>query len=114
MSERVLNNPKITVEWNTVPIEAKGDDGLNTIVLKDTDSLKTREMKGKFENNHILVAGLFYAIGHTPNTKFLKSVDGSDTFQCNVDNQGYIVVQPGTSLTSVDGVFACGDVQDKK
>jgi thioredoxin reductase (NADPH) len=49
MSERVLNNPKITVEWNTVPIEAKGDDGLNTIVLKDTESLKTREMNGKFK-----------------------------------------------------------------
>lgn len=105
MSERVLNHPKITIEWNTIPIEAKGKECLNSIVLKDTETLKTREMN--FE-------GLFYAIGHIPNTIFLKSVDGSDEFQCQVDDQGYIVVQPGTCYTSVDGVFACGDVQDKK
>jgi len=47
MSERVLNHPKITVEWNTIPIEAKGDEGLDTIVLRDTETLNTREIKGK-------------------------------------------------------------------
>lgn len=113
MSERVLNHPKISIEWNAVPIEAKGDEELNKIVLKDTETLKTREIQGKSLDNCI-VAGLFYAIGHTPNTTFLKSVDGSKSFQCELDNQGYVIVQPGTSLTSFDGVFACGDVQDKK
>jgi thioredoxin reductase (NADPH) len=46
MSERILDHPKITIEWNTVPIEVKGNDsGLNTVVLKDTNTLKTREME---------------------------------------------------------------------
>ena len=52
-------------------------------------------------------AGLFFAIGHVPNTKFLEG-------QLATDDQGYVITTPGTTLTSVAGVFAAGDVQDKK
>ena len=103
MADRALAHPKITVEWNTVPIEAKGDGKLlQSLVLKDTKTNETRDLP---------VKGLFYAIGHQPNTELLKSDSG---YQLDVDPDGYVLVQPGSSLTSVEGVFACGDVQDKR
>ncbi|KAJ2082241.1 thioredoxin-disulfide reductase, partial [Coemansia sp. S100] len=98
MARRAENHPKITVMWNTHVIEAKGDGSVLThVVLQDANTKETRSLD---------TSGLFYAIGHTPNTAFL---DG----QLNTDETGYLVVKPGTSLTNVAGVFAAGDVHDK-
>ena len=76
-------------------------DGGNGVEVVHVTDLKTHEEKV------IPAAGLFFAIGHVPNTKFL---DG----QVACDEQGYILTTPGTTHTSVPGVFAAGDVQDKK
>jgi thioredoxin reductase (NADPH) len=99
MQKRVLDNPKIEVVWDTLPVEALGDDRVLT-------RLKVQNVKSN-EFKELEVSGLFYAIGHKPNT---------DPFagQLNLDPEGYIITQPGTTLTSVPGVFAAGDVQDKK
>ncbi|KAJ2064814.1 thioredoxin-disulfide reductase [Coemansia sp. S146] len=98
MARRAENHPKITVMWNTHVIEAKGDGSVLThVVLQDANTKETRSLDA---------SGLFYAIGHTPNTAFL---DG----QLDTDETGYLVVKPGTSLTNVAGVFAAGDVHDK-
>ncbi|ORX96106.1 thioredoxin reductase [Basidiobolus meristosporus CBS 931.73] len=99
MAERLLKNPKIEVLWNTVPIEAKGDGKLlKSLVLQDTKTKESREME---------MNGLFYAIGHKPNTEPFKD-------QVDLDQDGYIKVEPGSSKTNVPGVFAAGDVQDRR
>ncbi|CAE6460327.1 unnamed protein product [Rhizoctonia solani] len=99
MAKRLTNHPKVTVLWNTVAIECKGDgDLLNSLRIKDT---KTGEEKD------LQVNGLFYAIGHEPATALVRD-------QLNTDTEGYILTVPGTSQTSVKGVFAAGDVQDKR
>ncbi|KAJ3285380.1 thioredoxin-disulfide reductase [Borealophlyctis nickersoniae] len=104
MADRLLANPKIEVLWNTVPVEAKGDGRLlKGLVLKDTKTGEKRDLE---------VNGLFYAIGHVPNTGMLRGEDGKP--QIDLDQEGYIVVKPGSSNTSVEGVFAAGDVQDKR
>jgi thioredoxin reductase (NADPH) len=104
MADRALNHPKIQIEWNTKPIEAKGDARvLQSLILQNTHTQELRELP---------VKGLFYAIGHQPNTEFLKNDKGE--YQIEVDQDGYIIVQPGSTFTNVEGVFACGDVQDKK
>ncbi len=97
MQERLFANPKIEVLWNSSPIEAVGDKALSSVVVEDLKSNKTRTLDA---------GGLFYAIGHQPNTAFLEG-------QLAVDETGYIKTIPGTTRTSVEGVFACGDVQDK-
>lgn len=89
----------MTVLWNTVPVEAKGDgDLLKSLAIKDAKSGETRDLA---------VNGLFYAIGHEPATTLVRG-------QLDTDADGYIITRPGTSETSVKGVFAAGDVQDKK
>jgi thioredoxin reductase (NADPH) len=98
MQEKALNNPKIEVMWNTVPVEAIGEDLLTGVKVKDA---KTGE------ETVVEAAGLFYAVGHTPNTKFIDN-------QLELDESGYLVTNLGTTQTKVPGVFACGDVQDKK
>ncbi|KND01480.1 thioredoxin-disulfide reductase [Spizellomyces punctatus DAOM BR117] len=108
MADRLLRNPKIEVLWNTVPIEAKGDGKLlKSLILKDTKTSETRELP---------VNGLFYAIGHTPNTGIVATGGGPDGRgpQLQLDRDGYIITKPGTSLTSREGVFAAGDVQDRR
>jgi len=98
MQQRALDNPKIEFVWSHQLLRAEGEDGLERVVLEST----------KGEGEKVLeVSGLFFAIGHVPNTKFL---DG----QLETDEDGYVVTKPGTTQTSVEGVFACGDVQDKK
>jgi len=97
MQDRVLKNPKIEVRWHTVATEVFGEKALAGI--------KTKHVKTG-EEGSIEVNGLFYAIGHTPNTAFLDD-------QIELDETGYIKVAPGTTKTNVPGVFACGDVQDK-
>ena len=97
MQQRVFNNPKIEIIWNHTLVDVEGDTQLRKIVLENT---KTKEKISKH------VRGLFYAIGHTPNTDFLRD-------QLQLDNDKYIITKPNSTFTSVEGVFAAGDVQDK-
>jgi len=98
MQERVLKHPKIEVIWNTVVEDVLGDDVVSAVRLKDVATGKTRDLPA---------GGVFYAIGFTPNTSLF-------TGQLAIDKDGYLVTQPDSTRTSVPGVFACGDVQDKK
>lgn len=98
MQARAQANPKIEFLYSHIPLQVKGDTLMRSIVLKD---LKTDEEK------ELPAAGLFFAIGHEPNTKFLNG-------QLKTDEQGYVVTTPGTTQTNVPGVFAAGDVQDKR
>ena len=97
MADRVLANSKITIHWNTSLIEAIGNDWLEKIRVKTHAS----------ENIDIEVKGLFYAIGHTPNTSFLDN-------QISIDEKGYIKCNPGRPETSLEGIFAAGDVADSE
>ncbi|KAL5818898.1 hypothetical protein ACOSQ3_022838 [Xanthoceras sorbifolium] len=98
MQNRALTNPKVEVIWNSTVVEAYGDKVLGGLKVKNVVSGEVSDLK---------VSGLFFAIGHEPATKFL---DG----QLELDSDGYVVTKPGTTQTSVRGVFASGDVQDKK
>jgi len=95
MAHRALEHPKIDIIWNAVVEEVLGDDEVTGLRLRDTVTGEERTFR---------VDGLFLAIGHTPNTKIF---DG----QLELDDAGYIVVHDGTR-TSVDGIFAAGDVVD--
>jgi thioredoxin reductase (NADPH) len=96
MADRVLTNPAITVHWNRQVADASGGDWLEAITLRDVNSGTSEELA---------IKGLFYAIGHTPNTRLL-------TGQLEVDGHGYLVTRPGRPETSMEGVFAAGDVAD--
>jgi thioredoxin reductase (NADPH) len=96
MADRVLENPKIRMKWNSEVVEVRGDDFITALQLRDTVTGDLSELD---------VGGLFVAIGHTPNTAFL---DG----QVEMHSNGYIKVAPGRTCTSVPGVFAAGDVMD--
>ncbi|EMG48004.1 TRR1 Thioredoxin reductase [Candida maltosa Xu316] len=98
MQKRVANNEKVEVLWNTEALEAKGDGKL-------LQALRIVNNKTK-EEKDLPVNGLFYAIGHIPATKIFAD-------QLKTDETGYIVTTPGTATTSIEGVFAAGDVQDK-
>ncbi|OVA01026.1 Pyridine nucleotide-disulfide oxidoreductase [Macleaya cordata] len=101
MQKRAMSNSKIEVLWNSIVEEAYGDGNrgvLGGVKVKNLVSGEILDLK---------VSGLFFAIGHEPATKFL---DG----QLKLDSDGYIVTNPGTTETSIRGVFAAGDVQDKK
>ena len=99
MRERALANPKISVIWDSAVVEALGEGGvLTTLKVKNVLTGDVTDLPAN---------GLFFAIGHEPASKFL---DG----QLATDADGYIITKPGTSDTSIPGVFACGDVQDKK
>ena len=97
MADRVLLNSQITVHFDTELIDVEGDDSW----LK---SLRIKK-KGSEDLNVIQVRGLFYAIGHSPNT-------GIFTNQIKVDKRGYIITKSGRPETSLEGVFAAGDVAD--
>ncbi len=96
MQDRVLSHPKIEVHWHTVPVDVLGDGKLTAVKLQNTLTQEEYEMP---------VGGLFYAIGHKPNTDLFVG-------QLELDEAGYIVTQGKSTRTSVEGVFACGDVQD--
>ena len=99
MAKRLLSNSKITILWNTVAVECQGDgDLLNNLRIRNV-------LTG--EEKDLPVNGLFYAIGHEPATQLVRN-------QLQTDPDGYIVTVPGTTQTSVKGVFAAGDVQDKR
>ena len=99
MQRRVEKNEKIEILFNTVPLEAKGDGKFLT-------DLHVNNVKENREYD-LPVNGLFYAIGHKPATEIVQG-------QVETDEVGYIKTVPGTSLTSVPGVFAAGDVQDSR
>ena len=96
MADRVEANPQITVHWNTEVMDVEGTNWMNGLRLRNRDS-------GKEET--LSVRGMFYAIGHTPNTDLLKG-------QLDCDQSGYLITQPGRPETSLEGVFAAGDVAD--
>lgn len=99
MADRLLRHPKVTVLFNTQATATHGDGSLlNALTIKETNT---------GEEKSLAVNGLFYAIGHEPATSLVKG-------QVELDSEGYIVTQPGSSLTSVEGFFAAGDVQDKR
>jgi thioredoxin reductase (NADPH) len=96
MQDRVLANPKVTVHWHTTVEDVYGDTvQMQGVRLKSTQTGETAELA---------VKGLFYAIGHTPNTSLFQG-------QIDLDEAGYIATQHGVA-TNVAGVFAAGDVQD--
>lgn len=96
MQKKLKENPKIEFVWNSTVIEARGSKMLSSVVVQDVNTKASRELS---------CAGLFYAIGHVPNTEFLNG-------QLELNETGYIITQPKSTATSVKGVFACGDVQD--
>jgi thioredoxin reductase (NADPH) len=96
MQERAFANPKVEFRWNSEVVEALGDGKLTGARLRDT-------VTG--EESELAVTGLFVAIGHDPNTSLF-------TGQLDLDENGYILTEGGSTRTSLEGVFACGDVQD--
>lgn len=96
MAERVVNHPKIEVAWNSTLEEVVGEQFVTGVVLKDTITGETREMS---------TDGVFIAIGHSPNT-------GVFAGQIELDDNGYILTEPGRTETSIEGVYAAGDVAD--
>jgi thioredoxin reductase (NADPH) len=97
MQDRVLQHPKITVHWNTEAVDVFGDVGpIKGVRLRDRQTGAEQDLAA---------GGLFYAIGHTPNTTLFQG-------QLDLDEVGYVVTQHGSVETSVEGVFAAGDVQD--
>ncbi|MFK8004118.1 MAG: thioredoxin-disulfide reductase [Polyangiales bacterium] len=98
MQQRALANPKIEFVWSHQLKAATGSDLLDQIEVSSTEDDSSKKLD---------VKGLFFAIGHVPNTKFLEG-------QITTDEDGYIVTAPDSTATNIKGVFACGDVQDKK
>jgi thioredoxin reductase (NADPH) len=98
MAERALANPRIRFIWNSEVAEVLGNDAgkATGVKLRDTKTGAVTEMP---------IDGVFVAIGHRPNTEFLAG-------QLPLDPKGYVIVKPGTSYTSIEGVFAAGDVHD--
>ena len=97
MQHKVSNTANIEMVWNSVPEEVLGDDGGVT-------GVRVRNVVTG-ENRDLDVWGFFVAIGHSPNTDIFRG-------QVELDEQGYVKTSPGSAKTSIEGVFACGDVQD--
>ena len=97
MQERVKNTENIKIYWNTETDEILGEKTVEGVRIKNRSNGETQE---------IPIKGFFVAIGHTPNSEVFKPF-------LEMDESGYILTQPGTAKTNVEGVFAAGDVQDK-
>lgn len=97
MQDRVLNTPNIKVYWNTDTDEILGEKKVEAVRVKNNQTQETQE---------IPISGFFVAIGHQPNSDIFKDF-------INMDETGYILTEPGTTKTNIEGVFAAGDVQDK-
>lgn len=97
MQHRVQNTPNIEIHFNSETEEILGDTVVTSARIRNVIDGSTKE---------ISVGGFFVAIGHTPNTEIFKQY-------LDMDEQGYILTRPGSSYTNVEGVFACGDAQDK-
>lgn len=97
MQERVSSNPKIVVHWNTEIEEIEGEEFVTGVQLINN---KTQE------RSQVPADAVFVAIGHQPNTHIFKGI-------LDMDETGYLLTKPGRSFTNIEGVFACGDAQDK-
>lgn len=97
MAQHAREHPKIEILWNHVLTHVEGEDVVTGVTLQNVETKEETKRDA---------AGVFFAIGHTPNTAFLKG-------QLDTDDHGYLLVKPGTTLTNIPGVFAAGDVQDK-
>jgi len=100
LQKKLKENPKIEIIWNSVLEEVIGDKdpkGVTGIKIKNVKTNKSSEIK---------LHGLFIAIGHDPATSLFKG-------QLNMDNEGYLITKPDSTVTNVPGVFAAGDVKDK-
>lgn len=102
MATRLISHPKVTVRFNTVATQVQGEE-------KDRGLMTHLKVKNvKTQEEEVLEAnGLFYAVGHDPATAMFKG-------QVDADAEGYLLTKPGTSYTNIKGVFAAGDVQDKR
>jgi len=96
MQDRAFANDKISFRWNSVVEDVVGETSVEGITIRDT-------VTGEVET--LPVTGVFVAIGHQPNTELFKG-------QLDMEDTGYLITQPGSTYTNVEGVFACGDVQD--
>lgn len=96
MQNRVKNNPKIEILWNTETEEILGEEEVTGVKVLNNKTGEIRE---------IAISGFFVAIGHQPNTEIFRNF-------IDMDEAGYIKTIPGTTKTNVEGVFACGDAQD--
>lgn len=97
MQDRVKKVPNIKIYWNTETVEILGENKVTAVKVKNTVTGAEQE---------IAINAFFVAIGHQPNSDLFKGV-------LDMDSAGYLITQPGTTKTNVEGVFACGDVQDK-
>jgi thioredoxin reductase (NADPH) len=96
MQDRAFANPKIEMMWNTVVERINGEQRVEGVELRDTESGTTSTLP---------VTGVFVAIGHRPNTDLFHGI-------LDMEDTGYLVTAPDRTATNIDGVFACGDVQD--
>jgi thioredoxin reductase (NADPH) len=96
MQQRALTNPKVVPLWNSVVESLEGTDRLDGIVVRNVETGATSSLP---------VSGLFVAIGHRPNTDLFAGI-------LDMEDTGYLITEPGSTATNIDGVFACGDVQD--
>jgi thioredoxin reductase (NADPH) len=97
MQDRAFANPKIEFRWNSIVEDVVGDGKLEHLVLRDTETDATSDLT---------VSGMFVAIGHDPNTALFGD-------QLALDQDGYIITESGSTRTSIPGVYAGGDVQDR-
>jgi thioredoxin reductase (NADPH) len=100
-ARRLTTHPKVDVKWNTVGVEVQGDGKTGLMSALKVKNVKTNE------EETLDARGLFYAVGHDPATALFKG-------QLDMDEDGYLVTEPGRGLTNIPGVFAAGDVQDKR
>ncbi len=97
MAKHAMEHPKIEILWNHVLTKVDGSNIVESVITQDVNTKKEEKKDA---------AGVFFAIGHNPNTAFLKG-------QLKTDDHGYLLVKEGSTYTAIDGVFAAGDVQDK-
>jgi len=97
MQARVLKTPNIKVYWNSETVEVLGENKVSGLKIRNTQTGAEQE---------IPLSAFFVAIGHQPNSALFNGI-------LDMDDQGYLITQPDSSRTNVEGVFACGDVQDK-
>lgn len=106
MQDRAFANKKISFVWNSEVVDILGKDKVERVKVKNN---KTNQI------SDIICQGIFVAIGHTPNTQLFENMQFLQSMQSPLKmEKGYIITEPGTSKTSVKGVFAAGDVQDWK